>query len=78
MNKMMFCLKIGIFQFKNLNLPVIQQISLQFIYFITISTCGEFQICERQNIVKDTQSIDMFHYLKKTNKREQGVCSCWR
>ena len=30
---------------KSLNLLYIQQISPQFIYFISLSTCGEFQIC---------------------------------
>ena len=42
---MIFCLKIGIFQFKSLNLLYIQQISPQLIYFISISTCSGFQIC---------------------------------
>ena len=43
--KMMFCLIIGIFQFKSFDLLYIQQISPELIYFISISTCGEFQIC---------------------------------
>ena len=47
MKKIMLCLKVGIFQFKKpyYNLPYIQQISPQFIIFINISTCGEFQMC---------------------------------
>ena len=45
MKKMMFLSKIGIFSSKSLNLLYSQQISPQLIYFISIFTCGEFQIC---------------------------------
>ena len=45
MKKMMFCLKIGFFSSKSLNLLYSQQISPQFMHFISISTCGEFHTC---------------------------------
>ena len=41
----MFCLKLGIFFSSNsISLLYIQQISPQFIYCISVSTCGEFYI----------------------------------
>ena len=45
MKKRYFVLELVVFSSKSLNLVYIQQISPQFIYFISVSTCGEFQIC---------------------------------
>ena len=45
MEKNCFVLKLVCSSSKSLNLPYIQQISPQFIYFISLSSCGKFQIC---------------------------------
>ena len=45
LNLQFFVLNLVFFSFKSLSLLYIQQMSLQFIYFISVSTCGEFQIC---------------------------------
>ena len=59
----MYYLKIYMFQLKGLNLLNIQQISPQFIYFISLSTCGEFQICGEFYISYSTYTSDNISYI---------------
>ena len=62
MKKLYFVLNLVFFSSKSLNLLNIQEISPQFIYFISISTCSEFQICGEFEISYSIRSNLLYYY----------------
>ena len=65
MNKRRFVLNFVFFSLEIINLLYIQQISPQFICFISVSTFGEFQICGKFYIFysKDSYILLIVCYL---------------